>query len=189
MLLLYVECFRGSEDNVIDRFIKAVEKYNPKHIVRTTGDNCLVSFEFLDYAILKHEENKVDYTTTEQLPRGGKAEVISFKTLKRLEKIAEDPNASEYMTWLLDQPEYFNVQKLDVPEDLKRPNYRITCDTKDDLSLIRAIHKRLYKGNPIRLREVIELLDNSDLTLINQHIDQKSKTDLSHLNLNLKDLK
>jgi len=178
-----IECFRGSENNVIERFYLASKKYNPDLIIRTTGDNCLVSTEFIEEAITKHIENKADYTTTEKLPRGGKAEVISFSTLIKLLEYSEDPNSSEYMTWFLDNPDIFRVQKLNVKPEWDRPNYRITCDTPNDLKLIKEIYSRLYKqGNIVDFSSVIKLLDNNpDLVALNKEVKQVSKDDVGDI--------
>jgi len=177
-----IEYFCGSEDNVINRFLMAVEDYRPNNIVRVTGDNCLVSVEFLENAINIHNEFKYDYTTTEQLPRGAKGEVISYQALQKLHSLATKPEHSEYMTWFLDNPEFFNICKINVNDSINRPDYRITCDTSDDLKLIRKIYKHLYvKGNIINIQDVVTLLDNNqDLVNINKHIQQISKEDVKN---------
>jgi spore coat polysaccharide biosynthesis protein SpsF (cytidylyltransferase family) len=58
---------------------------------------------------------------------------------------------------------------------LRRPEFRLTVDTPEDLDLAREIFKSLYKkGSIISLSDVIQLLDdNPDLCKINSMIKQK----------------
>ena len=46
--------FVGSEEDVLDRYVKAAEKFNGDIIVRATGDNPLVSVKALDSIIEHH---------------------------------------------------------------------------------------------------------------------------------------
>ena len=180
------KCFRGSEKDVMGRFLNAVKDINPKNVVRVTGDNCLVSYEFLQEAIDYHNQKDSDYTTTENLPRGMRGEVISHKMLKRLHDLVEDPDSSEYMTWMLDRPDIFKVNKIKTKSNLMRKNYRVTCDTKKDLELLKIVYKNLYKGQPIPSQEVIKFLDeNPEVVAINSKIKQKLRQDVE-VNVKLK---
>ena len=49
-----IECFRGSEDNVLERYYLCAQKYNFKNIVRLTGDNPFTDIEELDNLINLH---------------------------------------------------------------------------------------------------------------------------------------
>jgi spore coat polysaccharide biosynthesis protein SpsF len=180
-----IKWFRGSEDDVMDRFIKAGKKENADILVRVTGDDVFISPKFIDYAIDNHIKCNADYSITEELPFGVAGEVIAMQALKKAHRHAEDPSSSEYMTWYLDNPEFFKVNKIHVNEKLKRPQYRLTCDTIDDLKLIREIFKRLYsKGSIIRLKDVINLLDkNPDLVKINAHVKEKNVKDKINVRL------
>lgn len=180
-----IKWFRGSEDDVMDRFIKAGDRENADIAIRITGDDIFTSPEFIDYAIEKHMQHKNDYTITEELPLGAAGEVISMQALKKAHRLAEDPSFTEYMTWYLDNPDFFKVEKISVDEYVKRPHYRLTCDTPDDLKLIKEIFKRLYsKGNVIRLSDVVKLLDeNPDLVKINVHVKSKDVRDEINVNL------
>ena len=66
---IILSIFMGDEENVIKRFVEAVSKYKPNHILRATGENPCISFEFIDIAIKEHLK-KSKYTTTDDLPRG-----------------------------------------------------------------------------------------------------------------------
>lgn len=184
--ILYVT---GSEDDVMNRFLKAVEMVNADIIVRVTGDNPLTCPEYIDNAIKHHITTGADYTSTTELPQGTKGEIISVSALRKAHSLAENPNNSEYMTWYFTKNlDFFKIEKGFVSENMKRPGYRLTVDVPEDLALIREIYQRLYKnGSIISLKEVIKLLDNNpDLLKINSEIKIKEVGDI---NVKLKCLK
>lgn len=171
-----ISCFRGSEDNIIKRFLGAAESTNPDIIVRITGDNCLFSPEFIDYAIDMHRQKNVDYTSTKELAGGSKGDVLSYSALKKIDGLLKDERASEYLSWLLADKDNFNVQWLTVDESIKRPQYRLHCDTPQDLEFLKQVYQHLYDGqNIIPYAEVIKFLDNHpEIVKINSDIKQIS---------------
>lgn len=181
--------FCGSENNIVDRFLGAAKLFNPDVVVRITGDNCLFSPEFIDHMIEEHIRNGVDYTSTKQLPGGGKGDVFSHEALVKLDQLLQDENASEYLSWLFADEEHFTVQWLDAPENIKRPQYRLHCDTPNDLQFIREVYKALYtEGGIVDFNTMIQHLDdNPDLIEINRDIKQVSKDMVeSKINFDLK---
>jgi spore coat polysaccharide biosynthesis protein SpsF len=163
--------FAGGEEDVLDRFIRAAEQSRADVVVRTTGENPLVDPSFLDRTVREHLERGTEYTSVEGLPSGVRAEVIDAAALKKAHKLAANPEKSEYMT-LYFREDFFKVHFIEAEERLKRPQYRLTVDTPQDMELMRQIYKALYKpGETIPLEEVIRFLDNHPETaLINSHI-------------------
>jgi len=174
-----IECFRGEEDDVMKRFIDAVEHSNPNQIVRMTGDNPCISYEFIDLAIDAHLKNNAMYTTTEDLPRGMRSEIIDYKFLKNLHAKLSSPGMTEYMTWYLDRPAMWKVLKINVPKQLRRSSYRLTVDTVNDLALIEKLYNKLYKGSIISSFDIVKFLDeNKSLLALNSEIKQRSYSEL-----------
>jgi spore coat polysaccharide biosynthesis protein SpsF len=163
--------FAGSEEDVLERFIQAAEKSRADVIVRTTGENPLVDPPYLDRAVREHLERGAEYTSVEGLPSGVRAEVIDTPALKKAHQMADNPQKSEYMT-LYFREDFFKVHSIEAEETLKRPQYRLTVDTPQDLELMRQIYKALYQpGEIIPLEEVIRFLDNHpELVAINSQI-------------------
>jgi len=184
-----IKCFRGSEDDVMGRFIDAVDyfKYCPKNIIRVTGDNCLVAHELVDIGILRHISTDADVTILNNLPIGMGCEIINFNYFMSLYKRVEDPNSSEYMTWMLDRPDLCKIEKIIPDKDFDRPHYRLTCDTIEDFNFLKAIYEKLYKGEPINSLEILKFLDaNQDLLKINGNVKQVSYDDVKdHINVNI----
>lgn len=177
--------FRGSEDNIIDRFVGAAAINNPDIGVRITGDNCLFSPEMVDLLLEEHIMYEVEYTSTKQLPGGAKGDVFSVDALKKLHKMLQDSLASEYLSWLFADERFFKVKWVDVPAEFNRPHYRLHCDTPADLAFLRVIYKKLYNGKDIvDFRKAMELLDNHpEIVEINKEIKQISK-DMLHNKIN-----
>ena len=98
---LKIHCFRGSELDVMKRFIDAASSFNVKTIARITGDNPLTDPIMLKYMLEIHERNESEYTYNEDLPIGTRPEVISVQALQRIHNQIYDPLQSEYMTYML----------------------------------------------------------------------------------------
>ncbi len=166
--------FAGSEEDVLDRFIQAVEETGGEVVVRTSGENPFIDPLYLDRAVQEHLELGAEYTSVKGFPLGVKVEVIDAPALKKAHQLADNPEKSEYMT-LYFKEDFFKVHFIEAEERLKRTHYRLTVDTPEDLELMREIYKALYKpGEIIPLEEVIRFLDSHpELVEINSHITPK----------------
>lgn len=163
-------CFRGSEDDVLQRFYDAAKMHGIDMVVRAQGDNMFVCPEHIDWMIDRHLEAAADWSIVDGLPWGMKSETISFASLERCHYYAEDTSTSEYLTWYFDQPQYFKTLHLEADDEYRRPGYRLTMDTEKDLRVLRRICDHFDKPPAeITTREIIGLLDtNPDIPAINQ---------------------
>jgi spore coat polysaccharide biosynthesis protein SpsF len=144
--------------------------------VRATADNPLVDPHLMDEVVKKHIEVKADYTYMKELPLGVATEAISRESLERVASLGKSPHHREHVTtYFKENPSEFNFQVLEPPSYLRRPDLRLTVDTKEDLALMREIYKRLYTpGKMISVSQVIKLLDeNPQLRALNIHIKQR----------------
>lgn len=169
--------FQGSEDNIVKRFLDTADKYGSDIGVRITGDNCLFSPEFVDHSIRMHKENKADYTSTKELAGGSRGDVFTINALRKLSEMLQDERASEYLSWLLAREDLFKVQWLEVEEAIKRPQYRLHCDTPQDLEFIRTVYDALHEpGSIVDYRTMIQYLDeHPEVVKINEQIQQVSQ--------------
>lgn len=179
---LGIGCFAGSEEDVLDRFLKAAEQAKADVIVRITADCPLIDPNTIDKIVRHHLQSNVDYTRTlidesnsKSFPRGLDTEVFSMKVLRRVHKLANKPYEREHVTiFIYEHPELFKIQVIETEKGLRRPNYRLCVDVEEDLKLIKEIYCRLYMPNEIiDIRNVIRLLDNNpELQQINAHVKQ-----------------
>jgi len=148
VLIKYLESIncdiiRGSLDDVLARFIKVENIYNPDSIIRLTGDCPLVMPELIDSMIKKFYKVKVEYLSNIielTYPDGLDIEIIKAGTLSKLTAMNLLNNEREHVTLgiinRLDQFRSFNVANL---SDLS--SYRWTVDTEDDLVFVREVFK------------------------------------------------
>lgn len=169
-----VRCYRGSEEDVLDRFYQAAKPSNPDVIVRLTADNPCMHGEWMDFLIEKALEGNWDYfaPSFKTHPHGVSAEVFSFDHLETMWKEAKHPDEREHVTpFLYRRPDRFRVCWYESPED--NSDLRLTVDTEDDLRLARQIfahfgHDRFTWHEAVRaIREHPEWRD------LNKHIQQK----------------
>lgn len=129
-----IECFRGDEHNVLQRYYFCAKKYGFKDIVRLTADNPFTDIEELDNLIDLYFEEHSDFANSfEELPIGVGAEIFSFTALERSYYEGREPHHVEHVDeYLLENPDVFTTSILKVCKNKQRPDIRLTIDTMDD---------------------------------------------------------
>ena len=164
--------FRGSEDDVLERFLGATKQYNLDIIVRICGDNPFVDPKCINQMVKYLIENKVDYVGSHHekgWPGGSGSEVITKEALFRIDDLCKDIRYREHVTlFAREHQDLFKTYNLDAPLYLLRPNLKLTVDTIEDLNFVRSIYKRLYHPKKFfELREVITLIDKEPSIISN----------------------
>lgn len=169
-------CFRGSEEDVLDRYYQAAHEHGVEHVVRVTADNPLVC-PLQGTAVLQHHLKAAnDYTYMEGLPLGAAVEVISFFALQRAWREARRREEREHVTPYLYRSGLFKQETIRASDDLRAPELRLTVDVEEDLEVVRRIYARLYReGEIIRLGDVVSLMrSDPGLQSLNAHVLQRS---------------
>ena len=143
-----VEIIRGSEDDVLGRFVQAYNAHPSDAIVRAAADNPLLDPDMIDKLISFFWENQpCDYASNlgpvSGHPDGVGVEMVSAATLLRLDKEAKDMRYREHVvTYLHKNRDY--ISKLQrAPPEFYRPGYRLDIDFFEDLIFVRELVKRL----------------------------------------------
>jgi spore coat polysaccharide biosynthesis protein SpsF len=159
---LNVPCFRGSLNDVLDRFFRAVEPLAPRYVVRLTGDCPLADPDVIDAAIRMCKDGHYDYVTNAlhaTYPDGLDVEVFTFASLAEAHREASLASQREHVTPFINrQPERFTIGELMNSEDLSA--LRWTVDEPEDFELVVRIYEELYPMNPaFRMNDVLALLE------------------------------
>jgi len=175
---LGIPTFQGDEDDVLRRHVDCARHMRADHVVRVTGDNPLTDLETLERLVQLHLESGGDYTYVpgDALLMGILPEVISRAALERSWESGEARHRSELVTlYIKEHPEEFRIRTAELPEELYRPQYRLTVDHAEDVELMQAIFERLAsRGRIVSTREAIALLDREpELARINAHLRHK----------------
>jgi spore coat polysaccharide biosynthesis protein SpsF len=158
-----VNCYQGSENDVLDRFYQVASEFKVENIVRITPDCPMLDPVVMDSVISKYVDGGYDYvsnTITPTFPDGLDTEVFSFAALEKAWKEAALPSEREHVTaFIVNHPELFS--HLNVAKQGKDLSWmRWTVDTGQDLEFAKKIFAELYSPDKIfYMDEIISLLE------------------------------
>ena len=183
----HINCFRGSENDVLQRFIDASEAYGAEKIIRVCSDNPFLELNSIQRLADKAANSSADYISFKvngnpsiKTHFGFWTEYVTLDTLKRIKSITTESLYHEHVTnFIYTHPELFSIEWIDGPECLRdRANIRLTCDTIDDFKNSQEIYRDLCKGNPYpTIVQIVNYLDehNGYLTKMIEQINFNSK--------------
>lgn len=156
-----IECYRGSLNDVLDRFYQAALLFKPEHLVRLTADCPLTDAKLIDEVIGFYLEGGFDYASNAiqaTYPDGLDLEVFSFSCLEQAWREAVLPSQREHVTpFIHQQPLCFKVGHYKSATDLS--HLRWTVDEPKDFELVTMIYEALYPNNPdFSTRDILGLL-------------------------------
>ncbi|PKL66556.1 MAG: acylneuraminate cytidylyltransferase [Methanobacteriales archaeon HGW-Methanobacteriales-1] len=169
--------FRGSKENVLERYYLAAKENELDVIVRITSDCPCVDPDIVDFLLENHLKNKGDYTSNTTLrtfPVGLDVEVVSFEALKTCYYNADTDLEKEHVTsYIHHNLSHFKTDNLISNEDMSQ--VRITLDTEEDYTLLCAVFDYLYEENELfKYYDIISLFkDKPWLKNINKKIMAK----------------
>ena len=150
---------RGSEKNVLQRFIDVCEEYKLDKLLRICSDNPLLSSKYLD-VLINHFNGNYDYCSFYTKfdepaiikPIGVFAEGVSRKALNvALKKSNGDKLSLEHVTYFIHKNfSLFKIKKIPIPASLN-PELRFTID---------------YEADLVMLNDLVSLVKSSDIDLI-----------------------
>lgn len=173
-----IETFRGSEDNVLERYYLAAKKYNAEIIIRVTADNPLLDGEFMKETIKELGDiNSRTYFSpgkSKTYPLGFSFEVFPLELLEEAYYNATKPNEKEHVTPYMHQNIPGNIHISTIHRSENKSDYRLTVDTKKDFELMKILIEQFNCYNK-NIDEIIHILDNNpQLVSINKNIKQKN---------------
>lgn len=136
-----VEYFRGSEDNVLNRYYECTKKYlDYDTIIRITGDCPLIDPKVINEVIDLYETGHYDYASNvleETFPDGMDVEVFSRQALEESAQEARTKSEREHVTLYMRNQEKFKKGNLSAAKDYSA--YRLTVDNPEDLEVIKFL--------------------------------------------------
>ncbi len=174
-----VKCFRGSEDDVLNRYYCASVAFPSEYVVRITADDPFKEPSVIDDVISKLLEDGLDLVTNNyppSFPEGLDCEAFSFSVLELMEKSAKDVFEREHVTqFVYRHPDRFKIGNIVSEKDLS--SLRWTIDNKEDYQMVKAIYANRKSGSKgiLLMKEILEILDEDpEIKLINADVKRSA---------------
>jgi len=166
-----VSTYRGSESDVLRRFIDAADKFSIDRIIRICSDNPFLDIEELKNLIEISKRNSADYisyivneTPSIKTHFGFWAESVSLSALKKTAELTELPLYHEHVTnFVYEHPDLFKIFFIEPACNMSnRKNIRMTLDTVEDFHLLSEIYSLLVERyDTFGINEITTFIDNN----------------------------
>ena len=174
-----IKHFRGSEEDVLNRYYSASKAFPSDVIVRVTADDPFKDPEIIDQVIKKLVDENLDLATNNfppSFPEGLDCEAFTFDVLELMEKSTQDSFEREHVTqYVYHHPEKFRIGN--VVSDKQLSAYRWTIDNQKDYEMVKTIYAKRKKGSTgiMLMEEILEILkDNPEITTINAQVKRSA---------------
>ncbi|WP_297089121.1 hypothetical protein [uncultured Draconibacterium sp.] len=178
-----IEVYRGSENDVLKRFVDTAVHYGYQKIVRICADNPFLNMEFIA-DLLNSWTDTMDYLThrinkkpSMKTGLGFFTELTTLDALQRVMKYTSENFYHEHVTnYIYEHKEKFSVNWIDAPTVLTRNDFiRLTVDTEQDFTNAQLIFKKLYTGSlRIDYTDIVSFVSNHP-DLINNMLSETAK--------------
>jgi len=165
-----IKFYRGSENNVLKRYLDCAIKFNVKNIIRITSDCPFVDSKLVKNMKKVYLANKLDYIantyppTKSRFPDGSDIEIFKFKSLLKLSKLSRKKEDKEHVTNLFwKNPHIFKTKMINKKRDLS--HYKYSIDYKSDLILVKRILKKIQTKNIYGTADEIVNIIKNDIKL------------------------
>ena len=158
----HIQYVRGDLDDVLGRFIKVIDEFNPEVVIRLTADCPLASPQVIDEVVTAFLNSDVDYlsnTMKPTYPDGIDVEVVRPEALRFVDATTQDQPEREHVTLgVYRRPEIFQIRN--IVNDIDLSSLRWTVDTPEDFSFVKAVYAELFPANPeFEMSDVLDYLD------------------------------
>ena len=169
-----IKIFRGSLNNVVNRYYMCAKKFKLDYVVRVTGDAILCDENMLNKAISSHLKTNADVTFLRNMPYGTAKEVISTKVLKVINDKSVNKDDTEYLEFFLENKKYFKINYIKSNYKFNK-DIRLTLDFPQDRVLFDKIYRYFDdKQSNFSLKDVLKFLkDKPKLIRINNFLQPK----------------
>jgi spore coat polysaccharide biosynthesis protein SpsF len=128
--------FRGSENDVLDRYAQAARFFELHRVVRATGDNPAVDVDAVGRTLALLDRTSAGHVVEHGLPYGAAVEAIRASALFEAAAATAEPYDREHVTPFIRRTPRFRAIQALAPGHLRRPELRVTVDTEADLAFM-----------------------------------------------------
>jgi spore coat polysaccharide biosynthesis protein SpsF len=173
---LGVPVHRGPVDDVLTRFLGALDRHPADAVMRFTADCPLLDPQIAALAAdVFRGVDGLDYLSTvlpRTLPRGMDVEIIGASALKDLDGVASGFHRTHVTSYVYTHPDSYRLLGLTFPPPAD--HLRVTLDTLEDWELITRVVAE-FGERLVPLRELVGWLDaHPEVRELNAAVEQKA---------------
>jgi len=173
-----ISFFRGSENDLVDRYYKAAINFNANFILRLPADNPIPEPKEYDRLIKYHLKSKKDFSSNicnfkdNGYPDGIGVEIFNFKALEKIWKFQKIKRFREHIA--LNFYDYdkkktykkfsFKIGTIKCPNKISRPELVLDINYRKDLIFIKKIYSFFNQNKNFSFFDVVDWYDNNYLT-------------------------
>lgn len=173
-----LDYYRGSENDVLNRYFECANHYKFSHVVRVTSDCPCIDANVIDRLIDFHLNEKNAYSSNIEkrtYPHGMDVEIVAFEALKDANDHAIESFEREHvMPYVyVSHKDDYRIGHIVANDDEVGPDIRITVDTESDYMAICALFEFLHDDS-FTVVDIVELYKRHKwLSFINNDVTQK----------------
>lgn len=177
-----VKCYRGSEEDVLNRVVEAQHLAGGTVVVEVTGDCTLLCPDVIELGIATYFANDCDIVSNcgrvQTFPMGADVQVFSLALLEEVERTVRDPAVREHVSlYFYENPDRYRLINLVAPPQWQIPGCRLQLDYREDHSFISQVYAALEpsEGPVFGLDKIAALLRRRpELLEINRYCEEKA---------------
>jgi glutamate-1-semialdehyde 2,1-aminomutase len=164
--------YRGSENDVLDRYYQAARGLGADAVVRITGDCPLIDPTVVDGVIARFLDSGVDYAANilpPSYPDGLDAEVFSFRALETAWRQATAAREREHVTpFIRESPQFSRASYVNATNE---SGERWTVDEPEDFMVVERVFRHFHPRRDFGWLEVLALRQEHPQWFVsNQHL-------------------
>ena len=153
-----VKYYRGSEEDVLDRFYQAAKLYQATTIVRICGDCPLIDPQIINDALVFFIYGEYDYVTNRPSYLDGMdTEVFHYSTLDKAWRMAKSKYDREHVTPYMQRDKRLKIGRMLY--EINLPDLKVSVDEPKDLELVRKVYREL--GEYFCMEDILGILGGS----------------------------
>ena len=141
-----IKVFRGDENDVMMRYIRALEKYDFNEFIRVCADNPYTCFDEIERLVNIYRSNKYDYCynnapINNKYPDGFGAEISSLNLLKNIYSNTNASDREHIFNYIKNNHQLFKIKTFDpIDASSHLPKLSFEVNTKKDYNLINKMN-------------------------------------------------
>lgn len=171
-----VSVFRGSRDDIIDRFYRAAEHFGFEAVIQADGDDPCTDTHYMDLCMERLlADSSLDIVIATDLPLGLASKAIRRAAIQKVwEHHLTERNDTGFIYYFT-KTRLCTVGTVSAAPSHRHETARLTLDYPEDLAFFRAIFGELFEeGKIFGVGEIIELLRRQpELLRINAGLDER----------------